>query len=93
MNKSDLADALAEAMGHSKADSTRVVDALFNPDDGIIAEELGRGGKVQIMGFGAFEIRERKSREGRNPQTGESIKVPASRAPAFKAGKGLKEAL
>jgi DNA-binding protein HU-beta len=71
------------------------VDAIFDPDPtvGIIAEELKQGGKVAISGFGTFEVRQRKARQGRNPHTGEALDIPASRAPAFKPGKPLKETL
>lgn len=93
MNKTDLVDALADETGLSKADANRAIDAIFSPDEGIIARELGRQSKVQITGFGTFEARQRKARTGRNPRTGESIKIAASKAPAFKAGKGLKDSI
>jgi DNA-binding protein HU-beta len=72
-----------------------VVDAIFDPDPsiGLIAKELIGEGKVAISGFGTFEARARKARVGRNPHTGEMLDIPASRAPAFKAGKPLKETL
>jgi DNA-binding protein HU-beta len=71
------------------------VDAIFDPDPnlGLIAAELKNGSKVAISGFGTFEARERKERTGRNPHTGEAVNIPATRAPAFKAGKPLKESL
>lgn len=93
MNKTDLVDALADETGLSKADANRAIDAIFSPDEGIIAKQLGRENKVQITGFGTFEARQRKARTGRNPRTGESIKIAASKAPAFKAGKGLKDSI
>jgi DNA-binding protein HU-beta len=72
-----------------------LVDTVFDPDPsvGLIAAELLAGGKVAISGFGTFEARARKARVGRNPHTGEALSIPASRAPAFKAGKPLKETL
>lgn len=93
MNKSELIDALSEATGTTKADAARAIDALFDVDSGIIAKTLKQGGKVTITGFGSFEARKRAARTGRNPRTGESIKIAASVNPAFKAGKGLKDAL
>ena len=92
MNKSDLVDALASAAGMTKADASRAVDAVFSPSDGIIAEALRGGNRVQITGFGTFEVKHRKARMGRNPRTGQSIQISASNTPAFKAGKGLKDA-
>lgn len=93
MNKSDLVDALAEATGMTKADAGRAVDALFSPDGGIIAKTLKNDGRVQITGFGTFEAKNRKARTGRNPRTGETIKIAATKTPAFRAGKGLKDGI
>ncbi len=93
MNKSELVDALADAAGMTKADASRAVDALFGTDDGIIAKALKRGDRVQITGFGTFETKERKARTGRNPRTGETIKIEATSTPGFRAGKGLKDAV
>ena len=93
MNKSDLVDALAEATGMTKADAGRAVDALFSPDGGIIAKTLKKGGRVQITGFGTFEAKNRKARTGRNPRTGQTIRIAATRTPAFRAGKGLKDGI
>lgn len=95
MNKADLVDRLARRTGMSAQDSRMIVDAIFDPDPavGMIAAELVSGGKVAISGFGTFESRDRKARLGRNPHTGETLSIPASRAPAFKAGKPLKETL
>jgi DNA-binding protein HU-beta len=93
MNKSELVDALSDATGMTKAEAGRALDALFSPDEGIIAAAMKKGQRVQVTGFGTFESRHRKAREGRNPQTGETIQIAASNTPAFKAGKGLKDAL
>ncbi|HKJ03012.1 MAG TPA: HU family DNA-binding protein [Longimicrobiales bacterium] len=93
MNKSDLVDALADATGMTKADAGRAVDALFSPDGGIIAKTLKQDGRVQITGFGTFEAKHRKARTGRNPRTGQTIKIAATKTPAFRAGKGLKDGI
>jgi DNA-binding protein HU-beta len=93
MNKSDLVDALADATGMTKADAGRAVDALFSPDGGIIANTLKKDGRVQITGFGTFEAKHRKARTGRNPRTGQTIKIAATKTPAFRAGKGLKDGI
>lgn len=87
MNKADLVAKVAEMTDLSKKDVTKAVEAVFDA----IAEALQNGEKVQLVGFGNFEIRERSARKGRNPQTGEEIDIPASRVPAFKPGKALKE--
>lgn len=92
MNKSDLIDALASKSKMSKAEAGRVVDTLFSPA-GIIAGELRKGGKVQITGFGNFETRKRRERSGRNPRTGKEIRIKASTAAVFRAGKGLKDSV
>ena len=93
MNKSDLVDALASATGMTKADASRTVDALFNPSSGIISSALRGDSRVQITGFGTFEAKHRKARMGRNPRTGATIHIPASKTPGFRAGKGFKEAI
>lgn len=93
MNKSELVDALADVTGMTKADAGRAVDALFSPDGGIIAKALKVGDRVQITGFGTFEAKSRKARTGRNPRTGETIKIAATKTPAFRAGKGLKDGI
>jgi DNA-binding protein HU-beta len=93
MNKSDLVDALADRTGMTKADASQAVEAIFDPQSGIISGELRSDKKVQISGFGAFESRHRKARTGRNPRTGESINIGASNSPAFRPGKGFKDAL
>jgi len=93
VNKTELVDKLAKKTGFTLKDSKLLVDAIFStvPKEGIIASELNRGNKVQITGFGTFQIRKRKKREGRNPQTGEPILIPASRFPSFSAGRALKD--
>ncbi len=88
-NKADLVSQVAEATDLSKKDATPVVEAVFEA----IQDNLSEGEKVQIIGFGTFEVRDRKARKGRNPQTGEEIEIPATKVPAFKAGKGLKDAV
>ena len=93
MNKSDLVDALASAAEMTKADASRAVDALFAPDGGVIAGALKAGKRVQITGFGTFESKQRKARMGRNPRTGQAIQIAATKTPAFRAGKGLKDAI
>lgn len=93
MNKSDLVDALADRTDMTKADSSRAIDALFDTDNGIIRTALVRGERVQITGFGTFESKRRKARTGRNPRTGETIQIPATNTPSFRAGKGLKDAV
>ena len=93
MNKSDLVDALADATGLTKNDAGRAVDALFSPDGGIIAKALKGKMRVQITGFGTFESKHRKARQGRNPRTGATIQIAATNTPSFRAGKGLKDAI
>ncbi len=95
MNKAQLVEMVAERTGLPLRDARSAVDAIFDPDPaiGLIAAELVNGGKVAISGFGTFDARERKARRGRNPHTGETLDIPATRAPAFKAGKPLKETL
>lgn len=88
MNKSELITALAVKIG-SKKDSERFLDAFIET----VADTLAAGDKVQLVGFGTFEVREKASREARNPLTGETMFIPAKKAPAFKAGKALKEAV
>ncbi len=93
MNKTDLIDSLSHRAGISKAEAQRCLDALFDTPEGIIARALQRHDKVQITGFGTFEIRRRKARSGRNPRTGEPIRIGASTTATFRAGKGLKDSL
>ena len=87
MNKTELIAAIAEAADLSKKDAEKALKAFTY----VVAEELKNGGKVQIVGFGNFEVSERAEREGRNPQSGEVMKIAASKAPKFKAGKALKD--
>jgi DNA-binding protein HU-beta len=89
MNKTDLINTVAEKSDLSKKDATNAVDAVFDS----IMDSLKQGDKVQLIGFGNFEVRERAARKGRNPQTGKEIEIPASKVPAFKAGKALKDVL
>lgn len=92
MTKHELVVALAAKMGLPRKKAAQVVDALFAAD-GLIAAELRKGGKVQVSGFGVFELRRRAGRSMRNPRTGKTITLPASTMPAFKAGKPLKDAV
>jgi DNA-binding protein HU-beta len=89
MNKAELIDAVADSTDLSKADATRAVDAVLDTVTGA----LKKGEQVSLVGFGTFEVRERAARQGRNPQTGATIQIAASKAPAFKAGKALKDAV
>lgn len=89
MNKNELIAAVAEATGISKKDTTAVVGAVLDK----ITEAMAAGDKVQLIGFGTFETRDRGERTGRNPRTGEEIKVEACKNPTFKAGKALKDAV
>jgi DNA-binding protein HU-beta len=77
----------------TKADAARAIDALFSSDGGIIASALKARTRIQITGFGTFESKHRKARMGRNPRTGEAIQIRATQTPAFRAGKGLKDAI
>ena len=87
MNKSELIAAIAAKTGETKKDAEAALNAFVN----VVTEALVKGDKVQLVGFGSFEVRKRAARKGRNPQTKEEIKIPASKAPVFKAGKALKE--
>ena len=87
MNKSELIAAVAAKTG----DTRKVAEASVNAFVDVVTEALKKGDKVQLVGFGSFEVRKRAARKGRNPQTKEEIKIPASKAPVFKAGKALKE--
>ena len=89
MNKTEFVAAVAENAGLSKKDAEAAVKAFID----VVADELKKGEKVQLVGFGTFEVSERAARTGRNPQTGKSMKIKASKAPKFKAGKALKDAL
>lgn len=87
MNKSELVAAVAKQAGLSKKDAEAAVKAFIDS----VSKELKKGGKVQLVGFGTFEVTKRAARQGRNPQTGETIKIKASKTPRFKAGKALKD--
>lgn len=87
MNKNELIAAMAEQAGLSKKDTEKALKAFTD----VVAEELKKDGKVQLVGFGTFEVSNRAAREGRNPQSGEVMKIAASKAPKFKAGKALKD--
>ncbi len=89
MNKNELIDSVAAKTELPKKDCAKLVNAFIET----VTEALVKGDKVQLVGFGTFEVRERSAREARNPQTGETIKVAASKAPAFKAGKAFKDLL
>lgn len=88
-NKAELVTNVATATGLTKKDATAAVDAVFSS----IQASLAKGEKVQLIGFGNFEVRHRAARKGRNPQTGKEIQIPASKVPAFKPGKALKDAV
>lgn len=87
MNKAELVTAIAEKTELSKKDAEKALKAFVD----VVTEELVKGEKVQLVGFGTFEVSERPARTGRNPQTKEAIEIPASKAPKFKAGKALKD--
>ena len=87
MNKTELIAAVAEKAELSKKDAEKAVKAFTDA----VAEELVKGGKVQLVGFGTFEVAEGAAREGRNPKTGNAMPIPASKTPKFKAGKALKD--
>lgn len=89
MNKSELVAKVAEEAELQKKDATKAVEAVFS----VITDALQNGEKVQLVGFGNFEVRDRAARKGRNPQTGEEIEIAASKVPAFKPGKSLKDAV
>ena len=87
MNKTELVAAIADEAGLSKKDAEKALKAFTD----VVTEDLKKGEKVQLVGFGTFEVSERAAREGRNPQTGAAMKIAASKAPKFKAGKALKD--
>ena len=87
MNKTELVAAMADAAGLSKKDAEKALKAFTD----VVAEELKKDGKVQLVGFGNFEVSERPAREGRNPRTGETMTIAASKTPKFKPGKALKD--
>lgn len=88
-NKADLIDGVASKSGLTKKDATAAVEGFLE----VVTESLTEGERVQLIGFGSFEVRDRAARKGRNPQTGEEIQIAATKVPAFKAGKGLKDAV
>lgn len=89
MNKTDLVNVVAEQAGLSKKDSEKAINATLDA----VADALKNGDKVQLVGFGAFEVKTRSARTGRNPKTKEAIQIPESKSPVFKAGKALKDAV
>lgn len=89
MNKSDLIAAVAAKTGETKKNAEASINAIVD----VIAETLANGDKIQLVGFGSFEVRTRAARKGRNPQTGKEMKIAAKKAPVFKAGKALKDAV
>ncbi|MBQ3600690.1 MAG: HU family DNA-binding protein [Lachnospiraceae bacterium] len=89
MNKAELVAAIAEKTELSKKDSEKALKAFVD----VVTEELIKGEKIQLVGFGTFEVSERAAREGRNPQTGATMTIPASKSPKFKAGKALKDVI
>ena len=89
MNKVELVASMAEKAELTKVDAEKALKAFID----VVTEEMKKGGKVQLVGFGTFEVSERAARKGRNPQTSEEILIPASKAPKFKAGKALKDAV
>lgn len=89
MNKQELVAAIAEKAELEKDDAKKALNAFIE----VVGDELKKGEKIQIIGFGTFEVSERAAREGRNPQTGETMEIKASRNPKFKAGKALKDSL
>ena len=87
MNKTELISAMSENANMTKVDTEKVLKAFIDT----VTDELKNGGKVQLVGFGTFEVAERAERQGRNPKTGEAITIPASKSPKFKAGRSLKD--
>lgn len=87
MNKSELVEAVHAKLGGTKKAAEEAVNAFVD----VVTNELSKGSRVQLVGFGTFEVRHRAARKGRNPQTGEEMRIPASKAPVFKAGKHLKD--
>ena len=89
MNKGEFVGSVAEAAEMTKADAERAVEAVFK----VVKKTLNAGDSISLVGFGTFSVRKRAARTGRNPRTGDAIKIKASKVPAFKAGKGLKDAI
>ena len=89
MNKTELTEAIADQSGLTKADASRALDAMI----GTVSKALKKGDTVSLIGFGTFSVKKRAARTGRNPATGETIKIKASKTPSFKAGKAFKDAI
>ena len=89
MNKSEFIDAVAKESGHTKTDATRIIDAVLSVIEGALKREQ----EVRLVNFGTFMVTHKKATTGRNPRTGETIQIPATKVPRFKAGKGLKDAV
>ncbi|SFM95905.1 HU family DNA-binding protein [Dokdonella immobilis] len=89
MNKAEFVGAVSDAADMTKADAERAVEAVFK----VVKKALKSGDSISLVGFGTFSVRKRAARTGRNPRTGDTIKIKASKVPAFKAGKGLKDAI
>jgi DNA-binding protein HU-beta len=89
MNKGDLIDAVSNETGLSKADASRAVESVFS----VLTDALKNGEQVSLVGFGAFTVKTRAARTGRNPRTGDTMQIPASKVPGFRAGKALKDAV
>ncbi|MDR1067175.1 MAG: HU family DNA-binding protein [Clostridiales bacterium] len=89
MNKNELIAAMSEKSGFTKKDAEKFLKTF----EDVIVDELVKGDKVQLVGFGTFDVAERSAREGRNPQTGDPMPIPASKAPRFKVGKAFKDAV
>ncbi|MGB0848004.1 MAG: HU family DNA-binding protein [Thiolinea sp.] len=89
MNKTEMIDAVSAKSGLTKADADRAYKAMVE----VVSEQLAKGDQISLIGFGTFLVRERQARSGRNPRTGETIKIDAAKIPAFKAGKALKDAV
>lgn len=89
MNKGELIDEIANTASLSKTDATKALDSFI----GAVTKELKKGGEIRLVGFGTFDVTRRKAKEGRNPRTGETIKIPAANRPRFKVGKALKDAV
>jgi len=89
VNKTELVASVADKAGITKKDAEKAINALFTS----VEEALAQQDKVQVIGFGTFEVKARQARKGRNPQTGKEITIPASKTPVFKAGKGLKDSV
>jgi DNA-binding protein HU-beta len=90
MNRAELVEALTERTELSRRQANEVLTAMFNPNGGIISQALKKGDRIAITGFGVFGVRKRAARTGRNPQSGATMKIAASKVPGFRAGTGLK---